>query len=66
MISFIKAYPVYPYINEDQEVITKKGELSIFHTGILDMGGMCMYGHWSVDMDEENPPEGIWWLKKIS
>ena len=65
--SFIKTYPVYPFIDENKEIQSKKGKLVICHTGIIDEEKNTMYGSWFIQ--DKNAVqgyecEGIWLLVK--
>lgn len=66
-ISFVKTYPIFPFIGENGEVQTKKGELVICHTGVIDKEKNTMYGSWFIqdkNVLQGDEGEGIWLLEK--
>lgn len=72
LISFIKTYPVLPEIDENGNVVLKKGTLEIQHTGFIDEEYKAIYGDWIIEdsfVNENGQTEftdltGIWFLKK--
>jgi len=72
-ISFVKTYPVHPFIEEDGESvkIDKNDTLEVDYQGYIDEENKALYGSWSIAQlftDEngqlqESISEGIWMLR---
>jgi hypothetical protein len=75
-ISFVKTYPVHPFIEEDGESvkIDKNDNLEVDYQGYIDEENKALYGSWTIGQlftDEngqlqESICEGIWMLKPCS
>ncbi|MEQ6124741.1 hypothetical protein AAON49_11100 [Pseudotenacibaculum sp. MALMAid0570] len=72
LISFIKKYDAYPFINENNECeINSDRKLEIPHNGYIDIKNNAIYGTWSIEDPYEQDGHqyidflsGIWLLKR--